>query len=92
MYYINSNYKKEVDKVLSAYNLNSLKKMLLDWGYCEEVLDDECHAYLSADYDWLFDTNGEDISKFNIKIDRSIHKKLRKIKYKYCGQTNQMGV
>lgn len=83
LYYVNDKYKKEVDAVLEQYNLKNLKKMLLEWGYCKEVLDDECHAYLSADYDWLFSENKADIKRLKISIDKSVHVKLRKIKKKH---------
>lgn len=83
LYYINPQYKKEVDVVLKQYNLSNFKKAMREWGYCEEVLDDECHAYMSADYDWFFSKKKEDVKKFNIKIDRSIHIKLSKIREKH---------
>lgn len=83
LYYTNENYKKDVDVLLKSHNLKNLKKMLLSWGYCKEVLDDECHAYLSADYDWLFKDKKEDIDKFGISIHKNLHLKLRFLKSKY---------
>jgi hypothetical protein len=53
LYYVEPAYKNAVDKVLQQYDTRELRKMLLDWGYCEDVLDDEVHAYLSADFQWL---------------------------------------
>jgi hypothetical protein len=85
LYYVNSKYKQEVDKVLYRYRkqLEPLKKALLEWGYVDTVLDDECHAYMSADYDWFHKEKKEDIEKYGIKIDRKLHEELRKIKKKH---------
>lgn len=83
LYYTVPKYKKAVDDVLGQYNLTNLKKMLLSWGYSKEVLDDECHAYLSADWDYIHDVFSEDLKKFKVKLDRTIHTKLRKIRKRY---------
>lgn len=76
LFYTIPKYKNEVLKELKKYNLNDLKKWLLKIGYCKEVIDDECHAYISSDWKWLKKNN-------NIKISEELHKKLRKIKKKY---------
>ena len=78
-------YKKEVDQALCCYKdeLVNLKNMLRYWGYCEEVLDDECHAYISADYDWLFEENEKDIKKFDVSVNKALHLELREIKSRH---------
>lgn len=83
LYYINEKYKKEVDKVLKRYDLSGLKEVLKEWGYADDVLDDECHAYLSADYDWLFNDKSEDMEKHDVKINKNAHYALRRLKKKY---------
>lgn len=85
LYYVNLAYKTDVDKVMVKYRkqLEPLEKCLSSWGYCDEVLWDECHAYMSADYDWFFENKEKDVEKFGIKIDRKLHEALRKVKNKY---------
>lgn len=85
LYYVNSAYRGAVDVALHKYKkqLEPLKKCLLSWGYCEEVLDDECHAYMSADYDWFFENKKKDVEKFGIKVDKKLHERLREIKKKH---------
>lgn len=91
LYYLNEEYKSEVDEALSTVDLTNLKKVMVDWGYCEDVLLDECHAYLSADYDWLFKDKKDDMKKFNVKISKTIHNKLRKIKDKHFKEGENNG-
>lgn len=48
LYYINENYKKEIDKEsvrLSPRVRESWKKKLKKWGYCDKVFMDELQAY-----------------------------------------------
>lgn len=84
LYYTDKAYHGAVKAALSQYRerLSGLRDMLTSWGYCEEVLDDECHAYLSADYDWLT-SRKEDIEKFKVYLPKSLHLRLRKIKDKH---------
>ena len=75
LYYTDPDYKSEVDKLLASQNLKALKKYLESkQGYCEEVLQDECHAYIATSEDILKDD----------KIEYpNIGEKLRNIKNKY---------
>lgn len=66
MYYISPEYKKAVDFILKDYKLAPLKACLSQWGYADEVLDDECHAYMGPDYDWFYAKKKEDILKYEI--------------------------
>jgi len=83
LYYLNEKYRKEVDAVLKKVNLKQLKKMLVSWGYNTAQLLDECHAYISADYDWLSESASEDMEKYKVSIPKSVHKALRSIKKKH---------
>lgn len=84
LYYIEPKYKAAVDKILDQYDLRNLKKMLAHWGYCDDVLQDECHAYISADYDWLLNgTYKGDVEKFKVKIDKKIHDQLRRVRARF---------
>lgn len=85
LYYIDDAYRHEVDASLKKYtnNLKPLKKMLIDWGYDHSVLDDECHAYISADFDWLKEKKAKDLKKFNVVLPEQLHKDLRKLKNFY---------
>ena len=58
LYYLNSEYKKEVQEYLVNFDLRKLNKWLLEMGYCEEVLLDECHAYLASDSTYLKKDHG----------------------------------
>lgn len=86
LYYVNPEYKKEVDSLLAKANLAGLKSSLIDWGYSsdEQILLDECHAYLSADYQYLIDLKATDgMLKKDLENLKPVHVKLRKIKAKY---------
>lgn len=46
LFYSRPSYKAIVLDVLNNYNMKPLKKYLKSIGYCNEVLDDECQAFL----------------------------------------------
>ncbi len=66
LYYVNADYKAAVDSVLAPMDLAGIKQMLRDWGYCEEVLDDEVQAYIGPDYAWFKENKTDDITKYKI--------------------------
>lgn len=52
-YYLNNNYKKEVNNILSKVDKRTIKSMsknLLKMGYTKKVLKDEIQAYLISDF------------------------------------------
>ena len=56
LYYTNDTYRKEVNMLLGVcYDaLQPLRdKLLSTLGYHNDVIDDECHAYVSASNKWL---------------------------------------
>jgi len=81
-------YKKEVDNALLKYekDLVNLKKCLSSWGYIDEVMNDECHAYMGADHDYFFENFKEDVEKYNIiklpKLKQSLNRIANKYKIK----------
>ena len=83
LYYLSKDYREAIQRVLRQCDLGGLKKILKTWGYADDVLLDECHAYLSADYDWLYSEHEKEIKKYNVKIPSKIHNNLRKLKKKY---------
>lgn len=83
MYYIDAGYRAEVISTLNEFNLVALKLCLKSWGYAEEVLNDECHAYMGSDYHWFFGNKDEDVKKFGIKVDSSISDRLNDIADRY---------
>lgn len=50
LYYTAPEYRQEADAVLAKVDLSKIREDLLETGYSEEVLQDEAHAYLLADY------------------------------------------
>lgn len=82
LYYTEPQYKKDVDKVLSKYDLKGLFQWLRDDGYCDEVLLDEEQAYLGPDYDWLM-ADLKNVEKYKIKIPKKCHEELTKIRKRY---------
>ncbi len=82
LYYTEPNYKKSVDQVLSKYDLKGLFNWLRDDGYCEEVLLDECQAYLGPDYEWLM-ADQEKVKKYKVNIPKSCNIELMKIRNRY---------
>ena len=83
LYFVNAEYKKEVDAVLAQTDLAALKHFLQtdpEYGvYHESVLDDECQAYLSKSVDELRE-RGFDVSPYVNMTSR-----LREIYKKYAG-------
>lgn len=75
LYYTEPKYRAAVDEALDEWDLEYLKEFLREHHYCEEVLMDECHAYLSADPDWLED--------YEVDCPMELHKKLRAIKKRF---------
>ena len=55
LYFIDDKYRNDVNKVIlrNMSKLKDLEKHLLKLGYCEEVIVDECHAYICEDTDYL---------------------------------------
>ena len=54
-YYTNDKYTMNMNGLFNRMNLSAyigLKKVLLDMGYCEEVINDEIQAYLSTSSYW----------------------------------------
>jgi hypothetical protein len=97
LYYTHSKYRKEVNSIIDTYiteyedtspGLSGFEDMLKSWGYCDDVIIDEMHAYISADYDWFEEKRSEDLEKFDIQIPKELHKHLRKIKKKYFKPLN----
>ncbi len=76
LFYTNKDYKREVQNALKRYKLTKLKKHLLSVGYSKKVLEDECHAYMSADFAHMN-------SEYGLNLPISLHERLRKIRLKY---------
>lgn len=74
LFYTKPRYKKQVLKVLESCNLVKLKKHLIKMGYCKEVLDDECHAYLLDEAENFY-------KQMNIPNGLTVQKKLQKLYY-----------
>lgn len=85
LYYTRPLYKADVDEVLGKYReqLRAMHEGLIFMGYGVNVLDDEAHAYLSADYDYFFKEHKDVVDKFKIVIDKGIHYELREVKAKH---------
>lgn len=74
LFFVDKRYRAAASRAVRAYwpKLKSLRKWLAASGYAEKVLVDECHAYVSADYDWLL--------KNGINVPKELHERLRKIR------------
>lgn len=85
MFGVSNGYKREVQKELIKYKkeLINLKRCLSSWGYADEVLDDECHAYMSADHDYFFENFTDDVKSFNLKPIPKLRNSLNRIAKKY---------
>jgi hypothetical protein len=74
LFHTNPDYKKEVLAVLRGYDFTNVRKELLSMdGYCEDVLEDEVHA-------WVLTLSHE----LKTKIPKELIAKLDKIFKKYC--------
>lgn len=86
LFYTEPEYKKEALEILgsgSEFSYDSFKKMLKNWGYCDEVLDDETQAYIGADYEWLKTDKLDELQMYDIQIPDSMYEDLQKAKKKY---------
>lgn len=75
LFYLNSQYRAEVTKVLATLNLKPIFKYLKQMGYHKDVFLDESHAYLLTD--------PEDLIKDGIEFPSDIPKILDSIYKKY---------
>ncbi len=75
LYYTCDEYREAVQEILSHYDLEDLKKYLLNTGYCKEVLLDEVHAYISA--------SRKHLEEKEFEVDDDLYKGLRKLKKKF---------
>jgi hypothetical protein len=56
LFYMNEEYRNKVVKILSKLNLKKINKLLLNGGYCKEVLLDEANAYaIGGGSKWVTD-------------------------------------
>ena len=55
MFATNPEYRKSVLTLINSYDLSELKKHILELGYSESVLEDECHAYILESHEYLED-------------------------------------
>ena len=75
LYYTCDGYRHEVNSHLASYDLKALHRHLQKIGYCDEVLDDESHAYISASGDYL--------TKNDISFDKGLQKSLQSLFKQY---------
>jgi hypothetical protein len=89
-YYLDKDYKKEVDKILKKLHVSLYRKMervLFEIGYCKEVIPDEFQAYLITDSN-LIDENikinkRELINKTDVTLElKHFYKKYKKSLHK----------
>lgn len=90
-FYLDEDYRKAATALVNDWSESvKMGKMLADWGYCDEVLVDEVHAYVSADYKWLCDSQTKRFKKFDVDITsgQNLHDELQKIRRasKLCTQ------
>lgn len=64
LFYLNPVYKQNVLRILMTADLDPIKNFLIEIGYDESVLLDECHAYLLFDQDILHGEQGIDLTLF----------------------------
>ena len=85
MFGISDAYKKAVLKEIGKYKkeLKPVREALASWGYAEEVLDDECHAYMSCDHDYFFENFTEVVNKYKIKPMPKLRDALNKLAKKH---------
>lgn len=75
LFYLSDSYKKAVEKAIAEHDpefVTALKASLTLMGYCDEVLIDECNAYMAASPDYVEE-------KFPHLVDKKFHKKLRRL-------------
>lgn len=76
LFYTKPSYKKSALQIIKSGNLKKLKKHLLSHGYCKQVLNDECQAYLLDEAELLY-------KELKIPNGLKIQKKLQKLYNRY---------
>ena len=77
-YYLNNEYKKEMDDLISSYkHRRKIQNCLREMGYCEDVINDEIQAYLSTS------TKKQLIKCIGCKEDIVVPKTFKKVFKKY---------
>lgn len=73
LYYTNKSYKKEIINILKKFDTSIIRNEIKGTGgYCEEVLDDEVHA-------WILDIPNE----LKSEIPRGLQEQIRNVFEKY---------
>ena len=78
LYYINKEYKKEMDNItnnLSKSNYQKFKNQLKEKGYCSSVTNDEIQAYMATEINRFMTKDIADKTK--------LHKQYKKVFQKY---------
>lgn len=79
LYEVNLDYRREVSRVLESVDLKPIYKILKKNGYLESSFDDESHAYLMNNLNWLKKEGLRNISKYY-----EVCAKLNYLFDKYC--------
>jgi hypothetical protein len=77
LYFLNPQYKKEINKIIDLKDFSILIKYLKKLGYNEEVILDEVQAYMLADYKYLMKkklVNNKDHKEYYQKIIKAYKK------------------
>ncbi len=75
LFYLNHDYRGEIIRAMKPYDFKPLIKHLKSLGYCDDVLVDECHAYVGA--------SGGYLDAMKIEYPKNLTSRLRSIKEKY---------
>lgn len=92
LWYLDPYYRSDMKKVISnvSYSLYSqLTSLLLKWGYCDDVVEDEVQAYLATSDEKFWCTHFEKVNS-NFK-DPSLRNSFKKIYEQYVKEENREG-
>lgn len=79
LWHIEPEYKEECEKIILGMPRDqhqAMKKLVLEMGYTDAVINDEMHAYVSADRDWLEEEKA-------VSVDEEISEKLQEVKSRF---------
>ena len=88
-YYLHPKYRKAANAIVDKLPkklYDKMKKQLISIGYCDKVIKDEIHAYLSSDYMTIVEEI-KTSNRENAIIDR-LNEELEILKYEYTNNKN----
>lgn len=78
IYYINKEYAERVNSIVESHDLTNFKSAIINMGYRNEVLNDECNAYMTTGLaTQLFGIDDDEVLKCTFELKELIKTTLK---------------